>query len=201
MKYLFIDTATSNLVVALIIDGNLKYYYNIQTGKEMSEKIISVINEALEKANINANQISKIFAVNGPGSFTGIRVGLTVAKTMAWSLKIPVIPISSLEVIASATPFAENIALIDARRGYVYAGKYDDNLNALTQDSYIPLNSLETKYKFISYDNIENSIKPEIDIIKVIKKHENETGINPHKLNPKYLKLTEAEEKINKEYD
>lgn len=201
MKYLFIDTATSNLVVALIIDGNLKYYYNKQTGKEMSEKIIPVINEALEKANINANQISKIFAVNGPGSFTGIRVGLTVAKTMAWSLKIPVIPISSLEVIASATPFAENIALIDARRGYVYAGKYDDNLNALTQDSYIPLNSLETKYKFISYDNIENSIKPEIDIIKVIKKHENETGINPHKLNPKYLKLTEAEEKINKEYD
>ncbi len=201
MKYLFIDTATSNLVVALIIDGNLKYYYNKQTGKEMSEKIIPVINEALEKANINANQISKIFAVNGPGSFTGIRVGLTVAKTMAWSLKIPVIPISSLEVIASATPFAENIALIDARRGYVYAGKYDDNLNALIQDSYIPLNSLETKYKFISYDNIENSIKPEIDIIKVIKKHENETGINPHKLNPKYLKLTEAEEKINKEYD
>ena len=201
MKYLFIDTATSNLVVALIIDGNLKYYYNKQTGKEMSEKIIPVINEALEKANINANQISKIFAVNGPGSFTGIRVGLTVAKTMAWSLKIPVIPISSLEVIASATPFAENIALIDARRGYVYAGKYDDNLNALTQDSYIPLNSLETKYKFISYDNIENSIKPEIDIIKVIKKHENETGINPHKLNPKYLKLTEAEEKVNKEYD
>lgn len=201
MKYLFIDTATSNLVVALIIDGNLKYYYNIQTGKEMSEKIIPVINEALEKANINANQISKIVAVNGPGSFTGIRVGLTVAKTMAWSLKIPVIPISSLEVIASATPFAENIALIDARRDYVYAGKYDDNLNALMQDSYIPLNSLETKYKFISYDNIENSIKPEIDIIKVIKKHENETGINPHKLNPKYLKLTEAEEKINKEYD
>ncbi len=201
MKYLFIDTATSNLVVALIIDGNLKYYYNKQTGKEMSEKIIPVINEALEKANINANQISKIFAVNGPGSFTGIRVGLTVAKTMAWSLKIPVIPISSLEVIASATPFAENIALIDARRGYVYAGKYDDNLNALIQDSYIPLNSLETKYKFISYDNIENSIKPEIDIIKVIKKHENETGINPHKLNPKYLKLTEAEEKVNKEYD
>ncbi len=201
MKYLFIDTATSNLVVALIIDGNLKYYYNKQTGKEMSEKIIPVINEALEKANINANQISKIVAVNGPGSFTGIRVGLTVAKTMAWSLKIPVIPISSLEVIASATPFAENIALIDARRDYVYAGKYDDNLNALMQDSYIPLNSLETKYKFISYDNIENSIKPEIDIIKVIKKHENETGINPHKLNPKYLKLTEAEEKINKEYD
>ena len=48
MKYLFIDTATSNLVVALIIDGNLKYYYNKQTGKEMSEKIIPVINEALE---------------------------------------------------------------------------------------------------------------------------------------------------------
>ena len=201
MKYLFIDSATSNLVVALIIDGELKYIYNNQADKDMSSEIIPAINEALNKTNIKPNQITKIFAVNGPGSFTGIRVGLTVAKTMAWALKIPVVPISSLEVIASGTPFDTNLALIDARRGYVYAGEYDKDLNVTMKDTYISLDLLERKSKSISYDKLCDSIKPEIDIIKIVKKHQNDSGVNPHTLNPKYLKLTEAEENLKKNHD
>ena len=201
MKYLFIDSATSNLVVALIIDNDIKYIYNKKVDKDMSSEIIPVINETLNKTNTKPNQITKIFAVNGPGSFTGIRVGLTVAKTMAWALKIPVVPISSLEVIASGTPFDTNLALINARRGYVYAGEYDKNLNGIMPDTYILFDLLEKKSKSISYDNICDSVKPEIDIIKIVKKHQNDNGVNPHALNPKYLKLTEAEENLKKYHD
>lgn len=201
MKYLFIDSATPNLVVALIIDGELKYLYNEKADKNMSIDIMPVINEAFIKSCIKPNQLTKIFAVNGPGSFTGIRVGLTVAKTMAWSLKIPVVPISSLEVIASGTPYKENMAVIDARRGYVYAGEYDETLNNISKDTYIALDMLKTDYRYISYDDIANSIRPKIDILKVVKKHQNDEGINPHKLNPNYLKNTEAEEKRKKQND
>lgn len=197
MKYLFIDSATANLVVAIIIDDEIKYIFNQEAGKDMSSIIMPVINEAFTTTGIKPKEIDKIFAVNGPGSFTGIRVGLTFAKTMAWSLKIPVVPISSLELIASATPDNNNIALIDARRGYVYAGGYDKDLNNTYEDKHILLKDIKEKGTFISYDNLE-SIKPEIDVLKVVKKHEKDEGINPHKLNPKYLKLTEAEENLNK---
>ena len=108
-------------------------------------------------------------------------------------LGIPVVPISSLELIASATPSDNNIALIDARRGYVYAGGYDKELNNTYKDRHILLENIKEIGTFISYDNLTD-IKPNIDVLKVVKKHEKEKGVNPHKLNPKYLKLTEAEE-------
>ncbi len=198
MKYLFIDSATANLVVAIIIDNKIKYLFNDNTGQDTSSVIMPKIEEAFEKANILPKELDKIFVVNGPGSFTGIRVGLTVAKTMAWALNVPVIPISSLEVIASGTPDSKNIALIDARRGFVYAGGYDKDLNNFYPDQHILLSDIDLNGTYISYDDLPTVVKPSIDILKVIKRHENEEACNPHSLNPRYLKLTEAEEKLQK---
>lgn len=195
LKYLFIDSATTNLVVAIINDGKLVYIYNNNDGHDTSSKMMPVLAEAFEKANLKPQDIDKIFAVNGPGSFTGIRVGLTVAKTMAYALNIPVVPISSLEVMASGFG---GTALINARRGYVFAGSYDENLNIIYPDSYILMNNNLQK-PYISYDNFDFSCdKPNIDVLKIIKKHENDETINPHALNPNYLKMTEAEEKLKK---
>ncbi|MBR3362700.1 MAG: tRNA (adenosine(37)-N6)-threonylcarbamoyltransferase complex dimerization subunit type 1 TsaB [Bacilli bacterium] len=197
MKYLFVDSATATLVVAIIVDGEIKYIFNEPTGKDMSIMVMPIIKEAFTTSNLKPQDIDKIFVTIGPGSFTGIRVGLTAVKVMAWALKIPVIPISSLEVIASGTPGSHNIALIDARRGYVYAGGYDKKLVNFYKDRHILLEDIKEKGKYISYDMVKGSLKPKIDILKVIKKHEKNKGINPHKLNPNYLKLTEAEEKLN----
>ena len=197
MKYLFVDSATATLVVAIIVDDEIKYIFNEKTGKDMSVMVVPIIKEVFDVTKLKPKDIDKIFVTVGPGSFTGIRVGLTVIKVMAWTLKIPVIPISSLEVIASGTPGSSNIALIDARRGYVYAGGYDKKLVNFYKDRYILLEDIKEKGKFISYDAIKGSIKPNIDILKVIKKHEKNKGVNPHTLNPKYLKLTEAEENLN----
>lgn len=198
MKYLFIDSATANLVVAIIIDEKIKYFFNEHTANDTSSVIMKVIADAFKTANITPQELDKIFVSTGPGSFTGIRVGLTVAKTMAFALNLPVIPISSLEIIASSTPDNSNIALIDARRGYVYAGIYDKNLNNISPDKHIKLVDITVSGTYISYDNIEGAIKPNVDILKVIKKHENSSRVNPHTLNPRYLKLTEAEERLQK---
>lgn len=200
MKYLFIDSATSTLVVAIIIDDEVAYIYNKEAGKDMSSTIMPVIEEAFKQTNLTPQDIDKIFVSTGPGSFTGIRVGLTVAKTMAWALNIPIVPVSSLEVIASTPNTKNNIALIDARRGYVFAGIYDSDLNVIEEDKHILLDNIDVDGTYVSYDDF-NSLKPEIDILKVIKKHEYDAGENPHGVNPKYLKLTEAEENLNKKND
>ena len=202
MKYLFIDTCTSNLIVSLIIDGNIVSYFNKKIENGMSNYLLKEIESQLNSNNIKASSIDAIFVSNGPGSFTGIRVGLTVAKVYAWSLNIKVIPVSSLEVLASTNTNNTNVSLIDARRGYVYRGIYDKYLNQVINDAYILYNKEDYKnYNIVSYDSFDNAICPNIDILKVIKKHENDEGINPHLLNPNYLKLTEAEEKLNDKRD
>lgn len=193
MKYLFIDSATTNLVVAIINDGKIVYIYNNNDNHDTSSKMMPVLAEAFDKAELKPQDIDKIFAVTGPGSFTGIRVGLTVAKTMAYTLNIPIVPISSLEVMASGNG---GTALINARRGYVFAGTYDNDLNNVYPDSYFLMNDSLAK-PYISYDSFDfETLKPNIDVLKVVKKHENDESVNPHTINPNYLKLTEAEEKL-----
>ena len=92
------------------------------------------------------------------------------------------------------------VPMIDARRGNVFAGIYDKQLNNILQDQLISyeqlLKEIDNKYEQISY-HLENTLKPNGDILKVINKHLNDLPINPHLLNPNYLKLTEAEEKLN----
>ena len=195
MKYLFIDSATTNLVGAIINQGKIAYIYDNNDGHDTSSKMMPVLAEAFENTGLKPQDIDKIFVVTGPGSFTGIRVGLTVAKTMAYALNIPIVPISSLEVMASCSG---GTALINARRGYVFAGTYDEKLNVIYPDSYVLMSDKLDK-PYISYDEFDFTVeKPKIDVLKVILKHENDTPVNPHTIKPNYLKMTEAEENLKK---
>lgn len=199
MRSLLIDTTSSFINISIIENNNILYYNNNEILKDMSSQIIPIIDEGFKNVNFSINNIDKIFIVNGPGSFTGIRVGVTVAKTIAWALKKEIIPISSLELLAT-TPTTKKyiVPMIDARRGNVFGAIYDTNLNVIKEEKLVNLDklihNLDSNYEFVSNDNIINTIKPRIDIIKIINKHINDKGINPHNLNPNYLKLTEAEE-------
>lgn len=200
MISLLIDTSTSNLTVSIINNENIIYIYQENILSDMSSKILPIIDKGLKDNNLNLNNIDKIFVINGPGSFTGIRVGVTVAKTIAWALKKDIIPISSLELIATTNTSKKYIVpMIDARRGNVFAGIYDNNLNCVKNDKLISIeeiNNLNSDYEFVSYDNVslDSVVKPSINILKIVNKHIKDNGINPHNLNPNYLKLTEAEE-------
>lgn len=196
MKYLFIDTSADNLIIGIIKDDNVIYFNNILNGKDTSSKVMPILDEAFNKSGLNIKDIDKIFVVNGPGSFTGIRVGVTIAKTIGFCLNIPLIPLSELELLATTnTDTNYNVSLIDARRGYVYGAIYDKNLDALVKDNYILLEELQKKYPD-SY-TVVTSANARVDLIKIIKKHEMDEAINSHQLKPNYLKKTEAEENLN----
>lgn len=203
MISLLIDTCTNNVVIGLLKNGEVIDQQNEVNDKSLSTNFIPLVQELLSKNNLKPIDIDTIFVAVGPGSFTGIRVGLTFAKVMAWTLNKKVIPFSSLELIASTSDSNVIVPLIDARRDHVFAGIYDNNLKSLMADKYIALSELKEKlsnYKNVTFVSLDEfgfpTMLPNVDIKKVYDKHVNDEGVNPHTLNPNYLKKTEAEEKF-----
>lgn len=206
MISLVIDTCNSNLLVALVKDNDILSIFNQKVETDLSVKIFPVIQDIFVESNLNPNDIDNILIANGPGSFTGIRIGVTIAKTYAWALNKKVIPFSSLALLAT-TKIKEDyiVPVIDARRNCVYAGIYNEHLDSIMEDTYIDLDELKKKlenksYRIVSYDTFDNleTINPELNILKIVDKYKNNAGINPHQSNPNYLKLTEAEMNLKK---
>ncbi|MES2677959.1 MAG: tRNA (adenosine(37)-N6)-threonylcarbamoyltransferase complex dimerization subunit type 1 TsaB [Pseudomonadota bacterium] len=100
MKILAFDTTNSTLSVAIAFDKKLIAQKNILENNKHSEMLIPVIEECLRQAEIWYQDLDAIAFTNGPGSFTGIRVGYSCAKALAIATSLPVIAVSSLEVIA-----------------------------------------------------------------------------------------------------
>ncbi len=205
MITLYIDTSSSYLYTGIVKDSKLLIEVKEELGHDLSEVALPKIVEMFDKTSLKAKDITKIIVVNGPGSFTGIRVGLTIAKVFAWSLNIPITTITSLEAMAVSTNSNKLLVpIIDARHDYVYAAIYENDVTIL-KPSYIKLKSLYDKldkeYLFITNDLIDlNGEKCEYnpDILKIVNKYVDKENINPHMVNPEYLKLTAAEEnKLN----
>ena len=180
----------------------------MEADNNLSVLLLPKIDELLKKSNLEIKDVDKIYVSNGPGSFTGIRIGVTTAKTIAYGLNKEINTVSELEVLASVDTNKKYIVpLIDARRNYVYTGMYNNNLNIEIENKYIDLdefyNFLSKNYNindilFVSNDSFNiNTEVPKINIWKIIEKHRKDESMNPHLVNPNYLKLTEAEEKLN----
>ena len=80
MISLFIDTANS-FIISIVKDNDILYYHSDISNSDTSSKVMPIIDEAVTKTNLKPTDINRIYVVNGPGSFTGIRVGVTAAKT------------------------------------------------------------------------------------------------------------------------
>ena len=131
MIKLFIDTATSRLIVGIYKDNKELYLENVEAHNDLSSRVLPTIKKICEEVNIKINDVDEIYVVNGPGSFTGIRVGVTIAKTLAWSLNKKIYTVSELQLQASCGKSKYIVPMIDARRGYVYAGVYNKNLKSI----------------------------------------------------------------------
>lgn len=208
MINLFIDTCTKYLILALYKNNEIIEYFQMEADNNLSVLLLPKIDELLKKSNFEIKDVDKIYVSNGPGSFTGIRIGVTTAKTIAYGLNKEINTVSELEVLASVDTNKKYIVpLIDARRNYVYTGMYNNNLNIEIENKYIDLdefyNFLSKNYNindilFVSNDSFNiNTEVPKINIWKIIEKHRKDESMNPHLVNPNYLKLTEAEEKLN----
>ena len=97
-------------------------------GKTYSEQLLTTIDGLLREAKVGLEDLSGVVVVHGPGSFTGIRVGVSAAKGLAEGLGIPVIALSRLELLARQNPEGSAVAVLDAGRGEFYAGFYRERI-------------------------------------------------------------------------
>lgn len=152
MTILAIDTSNLTLGVALIKDGKVIAEHISHFKKNHSVRAMPAIDELLKECGLKPSDLTQIAVAKGPGSYTGVRIGVTIAKTLAWSLNIPVKTVSSLEVLAANGRFFQGLIcpLFDARRGQVYTGLYqyrDGKLHGLEEDQNILLEDWLKKLK------------------------------------------------------
>lgn len=126
---LAIDTA-STLCAACVLDAGVERGRSVRDlGKGHAEHLMAVIDEALKSANITYADLDRIAVSVGPGSFTGVRVGVSTARGLAMALKIPAVGITTLEAIAAEARAALGarpvLAALDAGRGEINAALYD----------------------------------------------------------------------------
>ncbi|WP_062106564.1 tRNA (adenosine(37)-N6)-threonylcarbamoyltransferase complex dimerization subunit type 1 TsaB [Bacillus niameyensis] len=126
MKTLAIDTSNEVLGVALLSEEALIGEYITNMKKNHSVRVMPAIEKLLSDCETSTAELSKIVVAKGPGSYTGVRIGVTIAKTMAWSLGIPLVGVSSLAALAASARYFDGYLapLFDARRGLLFTGLY-----------------------------------------------------------------------------
>lgn len=202
MITLVLDTALDIIIIALVKNNQIIYHFKQQYDKNMSKHLVNEVNNAFLITKIKPRDISNIVVGVGPGSFTGVRMGVTVAKTLAFALDKPIYPISTLYFMATTLDNEIVMPLIDARRGYVYGAIFDENNNFLLEEKYIKLDDIKLlsatykDVKIISYMDIEGAVKPEYNIIETINRAFLGGTVNVHNINPNYLKITQAESEL-----
>ncbi len=123
-----LETATTNCSVSVAKDG--KILASIETndkGYSHAENLHVFISKALEEANVDKEQLDAVAVSKGPGSYTGLRIGVSAAKGLCFSLDKPLISVLTLEVLAQQMKIEEGVMIpaLDARRMELYAAVYD----------------------------------------------------------------------------
>jgi len=157
MNILGVSTSSNIATVAICENDKPLLELNLDNNKTHSETFIPLLNELLIKTNLKLSNINAIACDVGPGSFTGIRIGISSVKAISESLKIPLISVSSLEALAyniNGIKCDTICSIIDARNNQIYSGIFDKNYNLIenyiADDINVLINSLKT-YKNILY--------------------------------------------------
>ena len=190
MYTLLLDSATKVLYVALVKDENVIYEKYLEGKNDHAKAIVCLVDEALKSANIETFNLDRIVVGVGPGSYTGVRMAVSVAKMMAVFAKVKLYSISTLELMASGYT-GKVLATIDARRGNAFAAIVDvdnaiysleEGLHEYTKldEEIVDFKVNESNYKVNAIYCINNS--------KIVDE--------PHLLVPNYLRDTEAERNL-----
>lgn len=153
MIWLGIETANAPLSVAIVQDGQVlaEVVQNIKLTHSVGA--MPAIEELFEKVKMSPKEIDAIAVSEGPGSYTGVRIGVTLAKTLAWTLQKPLVGVSSVQVLAANAQLCSTVvcALFDARRQHVYAGAYERNI-AIIEDTHIAIGDLLAQLQTLNKD-------------------------------------------------
>lgn len=212
MRLLHIDTSNQPLSVAITEGNEVLAEFNSGMRINHSITMMSQIESLLEYTKLEMKDIEGIVVAKGPGSYTGLRIGVTAAKTLAYTLNIPLYAVSSLAAIAATVRMHEFllVPVIDARRNHVYAGIYrykGVKLELVEDDTYISIDDLNQKlkeqhlpYLFIGMDaeKLAEQLKgPSYYCIPrsaEMRRLINESSlVSAHTFEPTYLRISEAE--------
>lgn len=213
MITLFIDSSRKKLSVALTSDNKLVGLSNVESHFKHSNFLMNEIKKILDSSNMDIKNIDNIVILNGPGSFTGIRVGVTVAKTLAWTLNKNIYVLSNLKALTIDVSDDVVISVIYDKDDYSYVGIYE-NLKEfedyLSVDSEIfNINNKKITICTTDDNNYVNKLKDRLsvnntvtlkkiedyDYLNLINYATSKTKVNPHLVNPIYLKKIDAEKK------
>lgn len=147
MKLLAIDTSNNIMGIAIMEDDQIIGELVTNLNKNHSARLMPAIHQLMADVGVKAEELEKITVAKGPGSYTGVRIGLTTAKTLAWALNIPIVGVSSLEVLAYQGSFFDGYVcpFFDARRGLVFSGLYkfeNGELSSVVEDQNIMMDTV-----------------------------------------------------------
>jgi len=148
MKILAIDTTTTRLCLGLYVDGKF-YEYSLQVGRGLSSLLVPTIQRVLDAVGLKVTQIDYFACGLGPGSFTGMRIGLATIKGLSVVKNIPIIGISTLDILAENALLKDRLIVtaLDARRALIYCSSYKYQQGSLKRQSAYALLTLDELVK------------------------------------------------------
>ena len=172
MILLAIDTATESCSAALWVDGKCYHRSTLQP-RMHAELILPFIDELLQEAKIQKKDIQGLIVGQGPGAFTGVRIGVAVAQGMALALDIPVLAVSNLKTLASYAyrqldTLSKKTVLVatDARMNEVYWAKYEaqgNNIQPLSEEQVCSAGSVDL-YEIDAFIGSGFDVYPELQV-------------------------------------
>jgi len=192
MYSLILDSSTKKLYVCLVSDNKILFEKYIEGRNDHAKNIVSTIDEALKSASIDTDKLNEVIVGVGPGSYTGVRMAVAVAKMMAvFKKNIKLYTISTL-MLMSSNKKGLVLSSIDARRGNCFGMIIDnDSLKYVINEGLISYEELKNN-KYDVEVTEENFV---VDPIYVL--NNKKLVLEPHLLVPNYLRDTEAERNIN----
>lgn len=159
-KFILIETATQACSVAITDNDIILVYKELDEPKAQASKLAPLIQQALTEAGLSPKDCDAVSVSMGPGSYTGLRVGVSTAKGLCFGTNIPLIGVDTLQILASEAAQKckiENtliIPMLDARRMEVYSAQYNSKGEKLTVTQAIILDENTFSEEFEKYDNI-----------------------------------------------
>lgn len=179
---LFIDTHNDLITIALKNKDDL-FIKEQESEYSHSIYVMPMIESIFKENNLDIKDLEKVIVVNGPGSFTGIRIGISIAKTIAYALNIKINSISSLKAyLLSDDTEEDKMAVIEDNKGY-YLCVFDKDNNCIIDECY--KNELTEEYKQVPHN---------LNINKIIEYTNNIESENPHHIKANYIKKIEVEQ-------
>lgn len=194
MYRILLDSSNRLLAVGLGKDGEIINQTMYEAWQRQSETMIPEIDQLLRKHHVKNEEIEAVVVSIGPGSYTGVRIALTIAKVMSLALSIPLYAISSLKILKEET--GTSICIMNARSSRSYVGVYHENETLVKDTIWTNLEVLDYIKAHPSYhvcgevSHLDLSSKPTENILKTMLELSYQEGLveNPLGLTPVYLK-------------